>query len=202
VSPQYEKRCEYYRQRYVANRETLLAQTKDYQATHPEVVRRAGEKYREKHAELIRSKRRAKYAANPDKDYAIHRAWVEQNNGARSGYMRQWRSEHVEQRKAYDAAYRSAHKEERAERQNARRARQIGNGGSHTKHQWLLLQQAYGHRCGYCSAGAVRLTKDHVQPLARGGSDDIGNIIPACLRCNRRKHVKTAEEFMVMLVAA
>ena len=201
MTPQYEKRREYFRQRYAENREILLAQTKAYQAENPEVVKRAGKKYRARNADLIRRKRRATYVGNPSKDYAGHRRWVERNKEARSAYMRQWRIEHAERLKKYDVAYAAAHRTERAEIQNARRARQIGNGGSHTKEQWLLLKRAYQHRCGYCRADGVRLTKDHAQPLARGGTDDIGNIIPACLPCNRRKHVKTAGEFMALLAS-
>lgn len=196
MTPEYEKRREYFRQRYRANRDRLLEQTKAYQAAHPDVVRQAGRRYYAKNAEAMRQKRREAYAKNPAGDYAAHRAWVERNRDARAEYMRGWRGKQVEYRKTYDAAYRKAHAEERAERQNARRARQIGNGGSHTREQWRALQEAYGFRCGYCRVESARLTKDHAIPLAKGGTDDISNIIPACLPCNRRKHVKTAEEFM------
>lgn len=199
MSPEYEKRREYYRQRYAKNRDALLAQSRRYQREHPEVVRRARRRYYAKNSALLLQKRRARYAENPAKDYATHRLWVEKNESARRNYMRVWRSEQFEHRKAYDAIYAASHRTQRAEHQNSRRARQIGNGGSHTKEQWLLLQQAYNHQCGYCRAAGVRLTKDHAIPLARYGTDDIDNIIPACLPCNRRKHVKTAEEFMAVL---
>lgn len=38
-------------------------------------------------------------------------------------------------------------------------------------------------------------------PLARGGSNSIDNILPACGRCNRRKHLMTEEEFRARLAA-
>lgn len=36
---------------------------------------------------------------------------------------------------------------------------------------------------------------DHKQPVIRGGTDDLENLVPACSSCNLRKHDKTEEEF-------
>lgn len=50
--------------------------------------------------------------------------------------------------------------------------------------------------CQYCGAtppGAV-LEIDHVVALANGGSDDIDNLLTACLECNRGKGVKSLAE--------
>lgn len=33
----------------------------------------------------------------------------------------------------------------------------------------------------------VLMTKDHIVPRAKGGSDDLGNMQPMCFRCNERK---------------
>ena len=44
----------------------------------------------------------------------------------------------------------------------------------------------YGHRCLYCGATPKesRLEVDHVIPVARGGTNDIGNLVVACRECN------------------
>ena len=39
--------------------------------------------------------------------------------------------------------------------------------------------------CGYCGQPAT--TVDHVTPKARGGADDEGNLMAACLSCNSGK---------------
>jgi 5-methylcytosine-specific restriction endonuclease McrA len=39
--------------------------------------------------------------------------------------------------------------------------------------------------CQYCGGPAT--TVDHVIPLARGGTDDLANLVPACAVCNGRK---------------
>jgi HNH endonuclease len=75
--------------------------------------------------------------------------------------------------------------------------------GSHTEREWTELVLAWGSRCFYCARPvqikpellADELTKDHLIPLSRGGSDDIGNIVPACFHCNRLKGTMTIDEF-------
>jgi hypothetical protein len=46
-----------------------------------------------------------------------------------------------------------------------------------------------GHACRYCGGKApdVRLTVDHVMPVALGGSDDPTNLVAACVDCNAGK---------------
>lgn len=46
-----------------------------------------------------------------------------------------------------------------------------------------------GHRCRYCGATApdVKLTVDHVTPVALGGTDDPSNLVAACADCNAGK---------------
>lgn len=42
-----------------------------------------------------------------------------------------------------------------------------------------------GQACSYCGAPAECL--DHVVALARGGTDTVDNLVPACAPCNRAK---------------
>jgi hypothetical protein len=60
-----------------------------------------------------------------------------------------------------------------------------------------------GGKCVYCgvslsvAAGlANSYHADHVLPVAKGGSDDIGNLVPSCATCNAKKKAKTALDFM------
>lgn len=50
----------------------------------------------------------------------------------------------------------------------------------------------YGHRCLYCGATArdARLEVDHVIPVSRGGTNDMGNLVVACRTCNIGKGKK------------
>ncbi|MFD6279478.1 HNH endonuclease [Streptomyces sp. NPDC060209] len=47
--------------------------------------------------------------------------------------------------------------------------------------------------CVYC--GRRSQTMDHVIPLARGGADDLSNLVPACHACNNSKNDKTPAEW-------
>jgi 5-methylcytosine-specific restriction endonuclease McrA len=50
-----------------------------------------------------------------------------------------------------------------------------------------------GYRCQYCGRSAAELkprhslTRDHVVPLSRGGTNDWSNVVTACSPCNTRK---------------
>jgi 5-methylcytosine-specific restriction endonuclease McrA len=47
--------------------------------------------------------------------------------------------------------------------------------------------------CYYCGKKftAKELTLDHIVPLARGGKTTTGNVVAACLECNKNKGVDT-----------
>ena len=59
------------------------------------------------------------------------------------------------------------------------------------------------HRCLYCGNQASRhqLTRDHVLPASRGGTNKWENVVAACKRCNWQKDNKTPEEAGMPLLA-
>lgn len=75
--------------------------------------------------------------------------------------------------------------------QRARRHKKRSNGGSFTVEEWLELCAAFDFLCACC--GAPEQTVDHVVPVLKGGSSNIGNIQPLCRRCNSSKGTKTID---------
>ena len=58
-----------------------------------------------------------------------------------------------------------------------------------------------GVACVACGS-TERIEVDHIVPVSRGGSDDIENLQPLCLKCNRSKSAKTMDEFMARRASA
>jgi 5-methylcytosine-specific restriction endonuclease McrA len=128
--------------------------------------------------------------------------------------MRRWRQQHPDEHRAELRAY-YARDPERRQRQidaspnrravriameHRRRERGAAGGTPFTYREWLALVEKHGGRCAYCGVAAA-MQVDHRTPLARGGTNEVANILPACGPCNQRKHTMTEAEFRARLAA-
>jgi len=66
------------------------------------------------------------------------------------------------------------------------RARKLGCTNHHTEKEWITLLNQSDNKCSFCNS-KENLTKDHIIPLSKGGSDLIDNIQVLCNRCNASK---------------
>lgn len=82
-------------------------------------------------------------------------------------------------------------------REAVRRARANNSGGRFTKAEALQRFEQQGGRCYYCGCILEVYHLDHVVPLSRGGSNDISNIVCACVSCNLSKRAKLISEWGV-----
>lgn len=71
-------------------------------------------------------------------------------------------------------------------------ARKRDAEGSHTLSEWNDLKLKFNHKCAICKEDK-KLTKDHIIPVSKGGSDYIINIQPLCRNCNSKKHNRIYE---------
>jgi hypothetical protein len=60
------------------------------------------------------------------------------------------------------------------------------------------------HTCAYCGDefSFLRLTRDHIRPVSRGGRDTWMNVVAACRHCNGQKRNRTPEESGLELLYA
>ena len=57
----------------------------------------------------------------------------------------------------------------------------------------------FGGRCGYCGETPKQMHIDHIVPKARGGTDELSNLMPACASCNNFKMSFSVEQFRTEL---
>lgn len=73
--------------------------------------------------------------------------------------------------------------------------------GKHTSIEWKDCKIKHNYACAICLIKEIelkgkyafhisKLTKDHIIPISKGGTDNIVNIQPLCIGCNARKHNK------------
>ena len=91
-----------------------------------------------------------------------------------------------------------------------RELKERGIIGNHTLKEWESLKGEYHYTCAICGIPEPflkalyedkryhNLTRDHIVPLSKGGTDYIDNIQPLCMTCNARKSDKGKREVMQM----
>ncbi len=75
------------------------------------------------------------------------------------------------------------------------------------KYTRCRLSEAQNHRCCWCGRHTTdergrghSATVEHVVPKAEGGSDDMDNLVMACMRCNNERGRRSAEDYLTELV--
>ncbi len=69
------------------------------------------------------------------------------------------------------------------------------SNSTHWKKLRLRILSRDGRECHWCGMDAT--TVDHIIPVAKGGTDDLENLVAACRRCNFSKQDKMPDEFMM-----
>jgi len=130
-------------------------------------------------------RKRIAYQQNRDRFLQRNRAWRDAN-----------RDREREQHKAYYRANPDVFLRSRA---NRREAIEAAAKFRITSRDLERALRRHGGRCVYCGMtfGEIRVTWDHVIPVARGGAHGIGNLVPACQRCNSSKGKRTVTEWRI-----
>ena len=106
-------------------------------------------------------------------------------------HKRDRKREYVRWRQMTDTGYRLYHRA----KSKARKVAVKGGTPFHLPPSHLMRQWGeFGHRCAYCGASGD-LEVEHVIPISKGGEHHLGNIVPACHRCNSSKRSKDAHDW-------
>lgn len=138
-----------------------------YEAAHREERLEARRAMHEANREAERIAARARYAADPQKSIDATLSWM---------------ARHPERARA------NAHRV---------RAKRRAAPGAHTEAELLARLAAADGTCVYCRGSlGDDMELDHIQPLSRGGSNSIENLVYACRDCNQRKFNRTLEQWL------
>lgn len=191
-------------------RDCFNAQKRSERAAKPEQYKESARKYVESNQDHIREIKRAHQKENPELYEAASRRYLDSHREEYNAKARERRQENLEHYREIGRKSYHKHREERAlysriwaklnrakalAQCNRRRARKREAEGSHTIQEWESLKATYSFTCLACEKREpnITLTRDHIVPLEKGGSDSITNIQPLCARCNSKKNNKTID---------
>lgn len=154
------------------------------------------------------ARRRENYRANHERELAYHRRYNVENKDKILHYRKvgkpvkdAWRAKNRERIRQQERAYRLSHPESFRASKLKRRALEMSTNGVHSADDIRALIAGQTDkkgvlRCWYCSKACDdKYHIDHFIPLAKGGTNDAGNLRISCPLCNRRKAAKMPTEF-------
>ena len=172
---------------------------REYQKANIDRINETRRKTRREYADYYNAYNREYHRKNPEPKKARDRKYRQENpEKIREGWN-SWRSRNAEKvnahKREYDRKYRQEHPGASAANFANRQSRKRQAGGEFSTEEWRTLCAYYDFTCLCCGRREpeIKLTADHVVPLARGGTNFIDNIQPLCLSCNMSKGVKTID---------
>lgn len=187
------KKCMTKRNRAIPrDQEKARIANKKWFDAHPGYRVEANRRYAEKHPEQYRKTlhesskrgRKKRTLAEIEADKAYMANYYQANRTALVESNKRWIDAHPEQARA-----------SRIQRNHNRRAKEAQAEGKWTFNEFMELCEASDGHCYYCHKKCDKLTAEHMNPIARGGSNWIENIVPVCGSCNSSKKDRTLMEY-------
>lgn len=177
-----------------------------------EKIKAYRKKYYAENKEQVLAANKVTWAKNKEKYKPTNKAWHEANPNWRKEYNTKYYAEkgHIQREKinerrridaeavrAEEAARRIANPDAHRAKDSRRRARKAAAGGSYTAADIAMLKKHQKNQCAVCRCSIESgYHIDHIQPIARGGSNDKTNLQLLCPPCNLAKNSKDPIDFM------
>ena len=172
--------------------EQNIDRVREYTRTHKEAAAAHARKYDATHRKERRMQGRIRYAKNPEKARAYARRQRIENREATLFRQRRWYYANPDHSRSVFRNARKRHHGSIVALNHKRRALLKGVEGSFSDIEWQVLCKQYDHRCLACGQKR-KLTRDHIIPITKGGTNYISNIQPLCGPCNSSKGDKTID---------
>ena len=163
-----------------------------FQEAHPDYHKTRSRAWREANPARAKELVNRWHKINRERVKKYHRGWYEENKGRVKESSREWIRANPERARASRRKWHEANRECARLSARIRKANKRSNGGSFTRAEWKTLCAHYENKCLCCGVGGI-MSIDHVIPLSRGGTNDIGNLQPLCLTCNKHKHTDSTD---------
>lgn len=165
------------------NREKCRGYTNAYYARNLQTEREKAREFYRQNREAEKARKKACRDRDPEKWKAYWRNWSERNRERCRASTRAWQERNPEKAKEWTR-----------QRAAAKRASRRIALAPLTLAEKIVIFASFGDCCAYCGIDG-KLTVDHVLPLSKGGLDEAGNVVPACLDCNCRKRTAPVEQW-------
>jgi 5-methylcytosine-specific restriction endonuclease McrA len=181
---------------YAANIEKAREHSRKWGAANSDKVREKNRNWRVANPEERREKARDWYATNTEKVKENSRNWYAANTERGKENSRRWREDNPQRHRALLKEWAANNPDQVKVKRHKRRARLLNAPGSHTAQDLRDLYAGQDGRCAYCKIEVGNTWHlDHIQPLAKGGSNNRENLQICCPACNMSKGSKDPLEF-------
>lgn len=129
----------------------------------------------------------------PEYQREQNKKWRLKNKDKANQLSKKWRMENKDKANELTKIWKANNPDKVRKYKHQRRVNKTLTFGCHSIVEWNKLKSEYNWTCPCCKLKEpnIILTRDHIIPVSKGGSDDIGNIQPLCKSCNSKKYTKT-----------
>ena len=167
----------------------LLGHTEE--ETRRQKQREYWRRYYYKNLERMRKRAREWAARDRGSHAKAAREWNRKNPSRHRENLYRWRDKNRTRLNAISKKYRTSQLGRIAfGAAMVRRRSRLRVNCTLTLTEWNDILVEWNNSCAYCHRTNLKITKDHVIPLTKGGHHTKENVVPACHSCNSRKRTQ------------